>query len=391
MSQPSVFPPIYIAAAARTPIGSFQGALGSLSAPALGAHALAATLARSGMAAGAVDEVIMGNVVAAGLKQAPARQAMRQAGLPDSCGATTLNKVCGSGMKATMMAHDLIRAGSARVVLAGGMESMTNAPYLMTKARGGLRMGHGELKDTLFLDGLEDAETGRAMGTFAQQTADDFQLTRAAMDAYATTSVERARAAMTSGALAAEIAPISVGGAVVSDDEQPMRSKVDKIPTLKPAFKPDGTITAANSSSISDGASALLVCSADALDGRTPLARIAGHATHSQHPSEFTLAPIGAISKLLARLDWSADSVDLFEINEAFAMVTMLVISELGLSPARVNIYGGACAQGHPIGSTGSRLIVTLATAMAARGARRGIAALCIGGGEATAIALERD
>lgn len=383
-------PSVYIAAAARTPIGSFQGALGSLTAPTLGAHALAATLARSGMNAAAVDEVIMGNVVAAGLKQAPARQAMRQAGLPDSCGATTLNKVCGSGMKATMMAHDLIRAGSARVVLAGGMESMTNAPYLMAKARGGLRMGHGELKDTLFLDGLEDAETGRAMGTFAQQTADDFQLTRAAMDAYATTSVERARAAMASGALTAEIAPITVAGAVVSDDEQPLRSKVEKIPSLKPAFKPDGTITAANSSSISDGASALLVCSEDALEGRIPLARIAGHATHSQHPSEFTLAPIGAISKLLTRLGWTADSVDLYEINEAFAMVTMLVISELGLSPERVNIYGGACAQGHPIGSTGSRLIVTLATAMAARGARRGIAALCIGGGEATAIALER-
>lgn len=383
-------PSVYIAAAARTPIGSFQGALGSLTAPTLGAHALAAALARSGMNAAAVDEVIMGNVVAAGLKQAPARQAMRQAGLPDSCGATTLNKVCGSGMKATMMAHDLIRAGSARVVLAGGMESMTNAPYLMTKARGGLRMGHGELKDTLFLDGLEDAETGRAMGTFAQQTADDFQLTRAAMDAYATTSVERARAAMASGALTAEIAPITVAGAVVSDDEQPLRSKVEKIPSLKPAFKPDGTITAANSSSISDGASALLVCSEDALEGRIPLARIAGHATHSQHPSEFTLAPIGAISKLLTRLGWTAESVDLYEINEAFAMVTMLVISELGLSPERVNIYGGACAQGHPIGSTGSRLIVTLATAMAARGARRGIAALCIGGGEATAIALER-
>jgi len=380
----------YLLSAARTPIGSFQGALASLTAPELGAHALAAALARSGLPADAVDEVIMGNVIAAGLKQAPARQAMRNAGLPDACGATTLNKVCGSGMKAAMVASDLIRAGSASVVLAGGMESMSNAPYLIAKARGGLRMGHGELKDTMFLDGLEDAETGAAMGTFAQTTADEYQITRGAMDAYAARSVERARAAIASGALVAEIAELTVGTTVVSDDEQPARSKLEKIPTLRPAFKPDGTITAANSSSISDGASALLICSADALAGRTPLARIAGHATHSQHPSEFTLAPIGAIGKLLERLGWTADSVELFEINEAFAMVTMLAIQELGLDPERVNVYGGACAQGHPIGSTGSRLIVTLAHAMASRGARRGIAALCIGGGEATAVALER-
>jgi acetyl-CoA C-acetyltransferase len=381
----------YVLAAARTPIGSFQGSLSALTATELGAHALAAALARSGLPGDAVDEVFMGNVIAAGLKQAPARQAMRKAGLPDACGATTLNKACGSGMKAAMLANDLIRIGSARVVMAGGMESMTNAPYLVQKARSGLRMGHGELKDSMFFDGLEDADTGAAMGTFAQKTADDYQLTRAAMDAYAVTSVERARAAMADGSLAAEIAEISVAGNVVRDDEQPLRSKLEKIPTLKPAFKPDGTITAANSSSISDGASALVICSEHALDGRTPLARIAGHAAHSRHPSEFTIAPIGAITQLLDRLGWSRESVDLFEINEAFAMVTMLAIQELGLDPARVNVYGGACAQGHPIGSTGRRLIVTLAHAMAARGARRGIAALCIGGGEATAIALERD
>jgi acetyl-CoA C-acetyltransferase len=381
----------YILAAARTPIGSFQGSLAALTATELGAHAMAAALARSGLPGAAVDEVFMGNVIAAGLKQAPARQAMRKAGLPDACGATTLNKACGSGMKAAMLANDLIRIGSARVVMAGGMESMTNAPYLIAKARSGLRMGHGELKDTLFLDGLEDADTGAAMGTFAQKTADDYQLTRSAMDAYATQSVERARAAMQDGSLAGEIAEIVVGGNTVRDDEQPLRSKLEKIPTLKPAFKPDGTITAANSSSISDGASALVICAGDALEGRTPLARIAGHAAHSRHPSEFTLAPIDAIRKLLAKLGWTQDSVDLFEINEAFAMVTMLTIQELGLDPARVNIYGGACAQGHPVGSTGSRLLVTLAHAMQQRGARRGIAALCIGGGEATAVALERD
>ncbi|MAT82686.1 MAG: acetyl-CoA C-acyltransferase [Gammaproteobacteria bacterium] len=381
----------YILSAARTPIGSFQGALAPLTAPALGAHAVRAALADGQVDVDRVSEVILGNVVSAGLKQAPARQAMRQAGLPDGCGATTVNKVCGSGMKATMLANDLIRAGSAALVVAGGMESMSNTPYLIGKARGGLRMGHAELKDAMFLDGLEDAETGAAMGTFAQTTADAHQLTREAMDSYAIRSVERARAATASGALASEIAPIEVGGVTVSDDEPPQRAKVERIPTLRPAFKADGTITAANSSGISDGASALVIAGEDALDGRTPLARIAGHATHSQHPSEFTLAPVGAIGKLLERLGWTADEVDLFEINEAFAMVTMLAIDGLHLDPERVNVYGGACAQGHPIGSTGSRLIVTLAHAMAARDARRGIAALCIGGGEATAIALTRD
>ena len=381
----------YILSAARTPIGSFQGALSTLTAPELGAHAIRAAVARSGIAPDSVNEVIMGNVVAAGLKQAPARQAMRQAGLPDACGATTINKVCGSGMKATMLANDLIRAGSAGRMVAGGMESMSNAPYLLAKARGGLRMGHSDLKDAMFFDGLEDAETGAAMGTFAQKTADAHQLTREAMDAYAVRSVERARRAIESGALEAEIAPIDVGGVTVAVDEPPGRAKIERIPTLKPAFKADGTITAANSSGISDGASALVVAGEDALDGAEPLARIAGHATFSRHPSEFTLAPIGVIGNLLERLGWSADDVDLFEINEAFAMVTMLAISELHLDPERVNVYGGACAQGHPIGSTGSRLIVTLAQALAARGKKRGIAALCIGGGEATAIALERD
>ncbi len=381
----------YILSAARTPIGSFQGALAPLTAPELGAHAVRAALARGHVDADRVSEVILGNVVSAGLKQAPARQAMRQAGLPDACGATTVNKVCGSGMKATMLASDVIRAGSADMVVSGGMESMSNTPYLIGKARSGLRMGHAELKDAMFLDGLEDAETGAAMGSFAQTTADAHQLTREAMDAYAIRSVERAREATASGALASEIAPIDVRGGMVSDDEPPQRAKVERIPTLKPAFKADGTITAANASGISDGASALVIAGGDALGDATPLARIAGHATHSQHPSEFTLAPVGAIGKLLERLGWRADDVDLYEINEAFAMVTMLAIDGLHLDPERVNVYGGACAQGHPIGSTGSRLIVTLAHAMAARNARRGIAALCIGGGEATAIALTRD
>jgi len=316
----------------------------------------------------------------------------RAAGLPDACGATTVNKVCGSGMKAAMLATDLIRAGSASLVVAGGMESMTNAPYLLPRARAGLRMGHAELKDAMFLDGLEDADTGRSMGTFAQDTADAYQLTRAEMDAYAVRSVERARAAIASGALATEIAPISVDGVAIATDEQVERAKVERIASLKPAFKDGGTITAANSSSISDGASALVAASESAVAryGLAPLTRIVGHATHARHPSEFTIAPIGAIEKLLARIGWTKESVDLFEINEAFAMVAMLAIRELDLDAARVNAFGGACAQGHPIGSTGSRLIVTLAHALRRSGAKRGVAALCIGGGEATAVALER-
>ena len=381
---------VYIVGAARTPVGSFQGALANQKAPELGAHAIAAALGQAGVDADEIDEVIMGNVVSAGLKQAPARQAMRQAELPDSCGATTINKVCGSGMKATMLATDLIRAGSAATVVAGGMESMSNAPFLVDKARAGLRMGHSQMLDALFTDGLEDAETGGSMGSFAQTTADQHQLTREAMDAYAIESVTRARSAIENRALASEIAPIEINGTLVADDEQPGRAKIDRIPTLRPAFKADGTITAANASSISDGASALVLASGDALNGREPLAKIIGHATHSIHPSEFTLAPIGAIQKLVEKIGWDLASVDLFEINEAFAMVTMLTTQELGLDPARVNVHGGACAQGHPIGSTGSRLIVTLAHAMQNQDKQRGIAALCIGGGEATAIALER-
>ena len=381
---------VYIVGAARTPVGSFQGALANQKAPQLGAHAIAAALGQASVDAAEIDEVIMGNVVSAGLKQAPARQAMRQAELPDSCGATTINKVCGSGMKATMLATDLIRAGSAATVVAGGMESMSNAPFLVDKARAGLRMGHSQMLDALFTDGLEDAETGGSMGSFAQNTADQHQLTREAMDAYAIESVTRARSAIENRALASEIAPIEINGSLVADDEQPGRAKIDRIPTLRPAFKADGTITAANASSISDGASALVLASGDALNGRESLAKIIGHATHSIHPSEFTLAPIGAIQKLVEKIGWDLASVDLFEINEAFAMVTMLTTQELGLDPARVNVHGGACAQGHPIGSTGSRLIVTLAHAMKNQHKQRGIAALCIGGGEATAIALER-
>ena len=382
--------PIYVLGAARTPIGSFQGALAKQSAPALGAHAIKGALANAGVDADEINEVIMGNVVSAGLKQAPARQAMRMADMPDAVGATTLNKVCGSGMKATMMAMDLIAAGSADTVIAGGMESMSNAPYLLPKARGGLRMGHANMQDSLFTDGLEDAETGGSMGSFAQATADSHQLTREAMDAYAIESVSRALQAIEHDSLAAEISPMEIDGANVKDDEQPGKAKVDRIPTLRPAFKSDGTITAANASSISDGASALVLTRESNLNGREPMARIVAHTTHSIHPSEFTLAPIGAIEKLLAKTGWNADSVDLFEINEAFAMVTMLTMQALNLSHDRVNIYGGACAQGHPIGSTGSRLIVTLAHALQQHGKQRGIAALCIGGGEATAVALER-
>lgn len=381
---------IYILGAARTPIGSFQGSLAKHSAPALGAHAIQGALANAGAEASEVNEVIMGNVVSAGLKQAPARQAMRMADMPDGVAATTLNKVCGSGMKATMMAMDLIAAGSADTVVAGGMESMSNAPYLLPKARGGLRMGHANMQDSLFTDGLEDAETGGSMGSFAQGTADDHQLTREAMDAYAIESVHRALQAIERKSLAAEISPLDIDGVAVSDDEQPGKAKVDRIPTLRPAFKADGTITAANASSISDGASALVLTRESNLNGRDPLARIVAHSTHSIHPSEFTLAPIGAIEKLLEKTGWTADSVDLFEINEAFAMVTMLTMQALNLPHEKVNIYGGACAQGHPIGSTGSRLIVTLAHAMQQQGKTRGIAALCIGGGEATAVALER-
>jgi acetyl-CoA C-acetyltransferase len=380
---------VFVVSAARTPMGSFQGALTPFTAPELGAVAITRALEQGGVDPASVDEVIMGNVVSAGLKQAPARQAMRRAGLPDGCGATTVNKVCGSGMKAAMLATDLLRAGSAEVTVAGGMESMTNAPYLLTRLRGGLRMGHGEVKDAMFLDGLEDADTGASMGSFAQQTADEYQLTREAMDAYAIESLNRARHALEAGKLDPELAPVALADGTLTTDEQPGRARPEKIPTLKPAFKKDGTITAANSSSISDGASALVLAADRAVSGRR-LARVVGHATFSRHPSEFTIAPIGAIEKLCRQLSWRIADVDLFEINEAFAMVTMLCLQELKLDPGRVNVYGGACAQGHPIGSTGSRLIVTLAHALHTEDRERGIAALCIGGGEATAVALER-
>ncbi len=386
---------IVIVSAVRTPMGGFQGSLAALSAPQLGAAALRAAVERAGIEAEAVDEVIMGCVLAAGLRQGPARQAALDAGLPVSAGCTTINKLCGSGMKALMLAHDLLSAGSARVMLAGGMESMSNAPYLLDKARAGLRMGHAELKDHLFLDGLEDARSGRLMGSFAQEVADREGIGRAAMDAYAIESLHRAQAAMASGVLAAEIVALNLntrqGEVRVSDDEQPLNAHAEKIPALRPAFKADGSITAANSSSISDGASALLLMSAAEARrrGLQPLARIVGHATHSQAPAEFTLAPIGAIARLLQRTGWHKDDVDLFEINEAFAMVSMLAIRAHDLDPARVNLYGGACALGHPIGSSGARIVVTLLNALRQSGGRRGVASLCIGGGEATAMAVE--
>ena len=377
---------VFVVAAQRTPIGSFLGNLADRSAPELGAHAIGAAVRAAGTDPAAIDEVLMGCVISAGIGQAPARQAMRLAEIPDRVGATTVNKVCGSGMKATMLGTDLIRAGSARRVVAGGMESMSNAPYLLAKARRGQRMGHGELVDAMFLDGLEDAETGGSMGSFAQATADRHQVTREEMDAFAIGSLTKVLSAMEGGAFGTEIAPLGD----VGEDEQPRRARMDRIPSLRPAFAKDGTITAANASSISDGASALVLAGEDALEDAAPLARVVGHATHSMHPSEFTIAPIGAIEKLLARVGWSKQEVDLFEINEAFAMVTMLAIRELGLDPDRVNLHGGACAQGHPISSTGSRLIVTLAHALHASGGTRGVAALCIGGGEATAVAIER-
>jgi len=387
---------IYIASATRTPSGAFQGALATCPGVELGARAVSAAIQRAGIAHERVEEVLLGCVLSAGTRQAPARQAARGAGLPDAVGATTVNKVCGSGMKAAMLAHDLIYAGSAELVVAGGMESMSNAPYLLPHARSGQRMGHDTVLDHMFTDGLEDADTGRAMGSFAQDTADAHQLSREEMDAFAADSLKRALAAMERGWLEAELVPVTVatgrGTHEVSEDEEPRKADPDRIPALRPAFKPNGTITAANSSSISDGASALVIASEHAVhrEGIAPLARIVGHATHSRHPSEFTLAPIGAVEKLLEKTGWRREDVDLFEINEAFAMVTMLAARELGLDPARVNVHGGACAQGHPIGSTGSRLIVTLAHALTTHGGRRGIAALCIGGGEATAIAIER-
>ena len=386
---------IVIVSGVRTPMGGFQGSLSSISAVDLGAISIREAVSRAGIPAEAVEEVIMGCVLPAGLKQGPARQASLNAGLPAATGCTTINKLCGSGMKAVMQAHDALKAGSASIMVAGGMESMSNAPYIIEKARSGLRMGHGEIKDHMFFDGLEDARTGRLMGSFAQDTADQNGLTREDMDAYAIESLKRAQAAIESGVLANEIIPVTVktrkGEVVVKDDEQPLNANLDKIPTLKPAFKKDGTVTAANASSISDGASALVLMSAAEAErrGLKPLARIVGHATQSQDPSEFTLAPIGAMTNLFNKTGWTAADVDLFEINEAFAMVTMLAMREHGLDHAKVNIYGGACAQGHPVGSTGSRLIVTLINALQQTGGKRGVASRCIGGGEATAVAIE--
>ena len=386
---------IVIVNGARTAMGGFQGSLSGLTAPELGAVTIKEAVARAGLQPTDIEEVIMGCVLPAGLKQGPARQAMRQAGLPDTTGAVTINKLCGSGMKAVMQAADMIKAGSAHFVVAGGMESMTNAPYVLPKARGGFRMGHGEIKDHMFLDGLEDAETGRLMGSFAQDMANTKGYTREHMDAFAIRSLERAKTAITEGYFADEIVPVTVssrkGDVIVDKDEQPFNANIDKIPTLRPAFAKDGTITAANASSISDGASALVLTSAEqaAAKGLAPLAKVIAYASNSQHPSEFTIAPVGAIQKVLDKTGWKVEDVDLWEINEAFAMVTMCPIDEFKLDAAKVNINGGACALGHPVGSTGSCIILTLIHALKRTGGKRGIAALCIGGGEATAVAIE--
>ncbi|MBW7946614.1 MAG: acetyl-CoA C-acyltransferase [Sphingomonadaceae bacterium] len=389
--------PIVIVGAKRTPMGGFQGELAALTASQLGSAAIRAALDEAGVPAADVEQVIMGNVLGAGQGQAPARQALLGAGLPESVGATTLNKMCGSGMKATMDAHDNILAGSAGIMVAGGMESMTNAPYLLLKARGGYRMGHGEVKDHMFLDGLEDAyDKGRAMGTFAEETARHYQFTREAQDAYAVRSTTRAQAAIANGKFAGEIVPVTIsargGDVTVSIDEQPGKAKLDKIPTLKPAFAKDGTVTAANSSSISDGAAALVLMreSTAKARGLTPIARILGHATHAQAPAWFTTAPVFAIEKLLKKVGWSANDVDRYEINEAFAVVAMAAIRDLGLDEDKVNVHGGACALGHPIGASGARVIVTLLGALRDAGLTKGVASLCIGGGEATAVAIER-
>jgi acetyl-CoA C-acetyltransferase len=386
---------VYIASGARTPMGGFQGSLQSLTAVDLGAIAIKEAIHRSGLDASQLEEIIMGCVLPSGLRQGPARQAAMDAGIPVESGATTINKLCGSGMKATMLAHDLIKAGSNDLMIAGGMESMSNAPYLMPKARSGYRMGHSEVQDSMFTDGLEDAKTGRLMGSFAQDMADQYQMTREDMDNFAIQSLTRAKQAIETGALKDETVQVTVksraGESVVVDDEQPHKANLDKIPTLRPAFKEDGSVTAANSSSISDGASALVLASETGIKDNKlqPMAKILGHTTNSRHPSEFTIAPVGAIEKLLEKVGWTVADVDLFEINEAFAMVTMAAIRDLGLDPEKVNIFGGACAQGHPIGSTGSRIIVTLMYALKRMGKKRGVAALCIGGGEATAIAIE--
>ena len=388
--------PIVIVGAARTPMGGFQGDFAALTASELGAVAIKAAVERSGAKPEDVQEVIMGNVLPAGQGQAPARQASLKAGIPLAAGCTTINKMCGSAMKAAMLAHDLLVAETNDVMIAGGMESMSNAPYLMPKARSGYRMGHQTVYDHMFLDGLEDAyDKGRLMGTFAEECAQSFGFTREAQDAFALASLSRALAANNDGSFGWEIAPVTVAGKkgdiVCSKDEQPAKANPDKIPQLKPAFRKDGTVTAANSSSISDGAAALVLMRRSTAEkrGLTPLAAIIGHSTFAQEPALFTTAPVGAISRLYAKTGWTTRDVDLFEINEAFAVVTMAAMREHGIPHDKVNVHGGACALGHPIGASGARIIVTLLGALRARGGRRGVASLCIGGGEATAMAIE--
>ncbi|ABE40331.1 acetyl-CoA C-acyltransferase [Rhodopseudomonas palustris] len=389
--------PIVIVGSARTPMGGFQGELKDATASQLGSAAIAAAVARAGLKPDAIDEVVFGCVLPAGQGQAPARQAALGAGLPLSTGATTINKMCGSGMKAAMLANDLLIAGSATIAVAGGMESMTNAPYLLDRARGGYRMGHGRVLDHMFLDGLEDAyDKGRLMGTFAEDCAQNYQFTRELQDNFAITSLTRAQTAIKDGSFAGEVTPVTVKSGrseiTVTTDEQPLKAKLDKIPTLKPAFRDGGTVTAANSSSISDGAAALVLMRRSEAErrGLTPLAAIAGHATHAHEPNLFATAPIGAIRKLAERTGWNLADVDLFEINEAFAVVALAAMHDLGLPHDKVNVHGGACALGHPIGASGARVLVTLLAALEKYDLKRGIASLCIGGGEATAVAVER-
>ncbi|KVP87829.1 acetyl-CoA C-acetyltransferase [Burkholderia ubonensis] len=389
--------PIVIVGAARTPMGGFQGDLAAATASELGAVAIRAALERAGVPADQVDEIVFGCVLPAGQGQAPARQAALKAGLPLAAGATTVNKMCGSGMRAAMFAHDMLAAGSADVIVAGGMESMSNAPYLLPKARGGYRMGHGQVLDHMFLDGLEDAyDKGRLMGTFAEDCAAAYGFTRDAQDAFAIASLTRAQQAIASGRFAAEVAPVQVRAGktdtVVSIDEQPGKAKLDKIPTLKPAFREGGTVTAANSSSISDGAAALVLMRRSEAQkrGLTPKAVIVGHSTYADKPALFPTAPVGALRKLSEKTGWALRDVDLFEINEAFAVVAMAAMRDLDLPHDKVNVHGGACALGHPIGASGARVMVTLLAALETHGLRRGVASLCIGGGEATAIAIER-
>lgn len=388
---------IVIVGAARTPMGGMLGDFADVSAAELGAAAIKAAIERSGIDADLIAEVLMGCVLPAGQGQAPARQAARGAGVPDAAGATTINKMCGSGLKAVMMAHDALLAGSGAAYVAGGMESMSNAPYLLPKARAGMRMGHGQVVDHMFFDGLEDAyDKGRLMGAFAEECADQYGFTREAQDAFAIKSLSRAQNAISSGSFAREITPVTVRGrkgeTVVEMDEQPGKARPEKIPTLKPAFRKDGTVTAANASSISDGAAALvLMRESDATaHGLTPLARIVAHASHARKPNEFAVAPVGALHKLLEKAGWSAEDVDLWEINEAFAVVTMAAMAELKLDHAKVNVHGGACALGHPIGASGARVLVTLLHALMQHNKTKGVATLCIGGGEAVAIAVER-